>query len=283
MYLTHSRGGMIAFLAVAIIAGRRKIGTVPSLILAGGLFALTTVIGWSGGREVSVEAGAGRMGAWAAGLDLLRTHPIFGVGYQQFAEHYEITAHNTVVVCAAELGLFGLFSWLMFVVPTVRDAVTIGIVGKSKEQLAKEEEDKTPFERSLVTRASTTAAMQNESSIAEPSRERLAYNAVASPYFADPREDTATLSEEELRRLARLLVISLLGYFVAGWFLSRAYAMTLFIYGGMVEAVYRMALDQGIVPPRLSLPGTMRLSAVAVVGLLIVVYIMLRVHNLMPN
>src|ERR1700733_7807893 len=28
MYLTHSRGGMIAFLAVAIIAGRRKIGTV---------------------------------------------------------------------------------------------------------------------------------------------------------------------------------------------------------------------------------------------------------------
>jgi O-Antigen ligase len=283
MYLTHSRGGMIAFLAVAIIAGRRKIGTVPSLILAGGLFALTTVIGWSGGREVSVEAGAGRMGAWAAGLDLLRTHPIFGVGYQQFAEHYEITAHNTVVVCAAELGLFGLFSWLMFVVPTVRDAVTIGIVGKSKEQLAKEEEDKTPFERSLVTRASTTAAMQNESSIAEPSRERLAYNAVASPYFADPREDTATLPEEELRRLARLLVISLLGYFVAGWFLSRAYAMTLFIYGGMVEAVYRMALDQGIVPPRLSLLGTMRLSAVAVVGLLIVVYIMLRVHNLMPN
>jgi len=125
--------------------------------------------------------------------------------------------------------------------------------------------------------------MQNESSIAEPSRERLAYNAVASPYFADPREDTATLPEEELRRLARLLVISLLGYFVAGWFLSRAYAMTLFIYGGMVEAVYRMALDQGIVPPRLSLPGTMRLSAVAVVGLLIVVYIMLRVHNLMPN
>ncbi len=70
MYLTHSRGGIIALLAVILFGARRKIGTIPATIIAGGVFAITTVVGWSGGRDVSVEAGSGRMEAWAVGLDL---------------------------------------------------------------------------------------------------------------------------------------------------------------------------------------------------------------------
>ncbi|HTF61578.1 MAG TPA: hypothetical protein VK638_02580, partial [Edaphobacter sp.] len=45
MYLTHSRGGIIALLAIVLFGARRKIGTIPATIIAGGLFAVTSVVG----------------------------------------------------------------------------------------------------------------------------------------------------------------------------------------------------------------------------------------------
>jgi len=287
MYLTHSRGAIIAFLAVVVIAGRRKIGTLLSLIISAGLFAITTVVGWSGGREISVEAGSDRMEAWSVGLSLIKSHPIFGVGFQRFGEYFIITAHNTIVVCAAELGMVGLFFWAMFVIPAFRDALTANMVPKSEEELAREEEEKTPFERSLKERAARMGRSP-ESASTRPSRDGARYDvqdssiAVANPYFIGALENTDQLSELEIRRLARLQMISLAGYLVAGWFLSRAYVMTLFIYGGMIQVVYQSALNQGFVPPRLAISRVIRLSAIAAVGLIAVVYIMLRLQHLMP-
>jgi len=287
MFLTHSRGGMVAFLAVVLVSARRKIGTIPSAITAGVLFAIATVIGWSGGRDISIEQGADRMEAWATGLQLLKSHPIFGVGFLRFTEYYMITAHNTIVVCAAELGMFGLFFWVMFLIPTIRDAVVAGRTDKSKEQLAEEEEEKTPFERALAARATQTAPMHFESATSAPeainaalvSDARGNVAAMANPYFMN--EEAKELPEAELRRLARLMTFSLTGFLVAGWFLSRAYVMTLFIYGGMVQVLYRMALDQGLVPERMKLPRVMRFSAITAVILIAVVYVMLRIQNLM--
>ena len=39
VYLTHSRGALLALIAMAVVAARRRIGTVPALLLAGALFA----------------------------------------------------------------------------------------------------------------------------------------------------------------------------------------------------------------------------------------------------
>ena len=287
MFLTHSRGGMVAFLAVVLVSARRKIGTIPSAITAGVLFTIATVIGWSGGRDITVEQGADRMEAWATGLQILKSHPVFGVGFLRFTEYYMITAHNTIVVCAAELGMFGLFFWVMFLIPTIRDAVVAGKTDKSKEQLAEEEEGKTPFERALARRAAQATPMHFESATPtpEPINSVLASDArgnvaaMANPYFMN--EEVKELPEAELRRLARLMTFSLTGFLVAGWFLSRAYVMTLFIYGGMVQVLYRMALDQGLAPERMKLPRVMRFSAITAVILIAVVYVMLRIQNLM--
>jgi len=286
MYLTHSRGAIVALLAVVMIAGRRKIGTLPSVIIAAGLFAITSAVGWSGGREISVEAGADRMEAWSVGLSLIKSHPIFGVGFQRFGEYFIITAHNSIVVCAAELGMVGLFFWVMFVLPSFRDALIASTVVKSTEQLAREEEEKTPLDRSLQARA--VAAKRHESALAGPFDARSAHDAqknsiaVANPYFIGAQEGDDNLPEQEIRRIARLQMISLASYLVAGWFLSRAYVMTLFIYGGMIQVVYQMALNQELVSPRLALPRVLRLSAITAVGLIAVVYIMLRLQHLMP-
>ena len=50
VYLTHSRGALLALMAVAIVAARRRIGTLPALLVAGGLFAGAMALHFTGGR-----------------------------------------------------------------------------------------------------------------------------------------------------------------------------------------------------------------------------------------
>ena len=54
----------------------------------------------------------GRVEAWSAGMDMLRSHPLVGVGEGQFPEFHERDAHNSFVRAGAELGFFGLYSWV---------------------------------------------------------------------------------------------------------------------------------------------------------------------------
>lgn len=287
MYLTHSRGGMLALLAVVLFAFRKKIGTIPATIIAVGLFALTSVLGWSGGRDVSVEAGSGRLEAWAEGLDLLKGHPLFGVGFQRFSEYFPITAHNTVVVCAAELGMFGLFWWVMFILPTLRDASVC-----AKGEITKPaEEEELPYAAYGLQREPVTglrwqpagyAGDANADAMMATATVREDVQGQANvPLYLQTEQEDEKLPPEEIKRIAGLMLVSLVGYFVAGWFLSRAYVMTLFIYGGMVQAIYRMALDQDLAPERMKVPKIVQYSAMWSVGLILIVYLMLRVQHLL--
>src|ERR1035441_10611606 len=47
-FLTHSRGSILAILAMTVVAGRRRIGTVPSLLLAVALFAGASALNFTG-------------------------------------------------------------------------------------------------------------------------------------------------------------------------------------------------------------------------------------------
>jgi len=53
LYLTHSRGGLLALLAMSVVAARRRIGSILSLLLAAGLFAGAMAVNFTGGREIS--------------------------------------------------------------------------------------------------------------------------------------------------------------------------------------------------------------------------------------
>ncbi|HEY2040538.1 MAG TPA: O-antigen ligase family protein [Edaphobacter sp.] len=287
MFLTHSRGGIIALLAVILFGSRRKIGTIPATIIAAGFFALTTVVGWSGGRDVSVEAGSGRMEAWAVGIDLLKSHPIFGVGFARFGEYFFITAHNTVVVCAAELGMFGLFWWVMFVLPTIRDAASCSLIETEKHS----EEEDFSYARALGVRQEPVAetglksvpysSLRNQSSALVIEDEVHPDKEIKPPlHLAMESEEHELPPPEEIYRIAQLMLISIVGYFVAGWFLSRAYVMTLFIYGGMVQVIYSMALAKNMAKPRMNAFKVVQYSAIGSVGLIFVVYIMLRLQHL---
>ena len=154
-------------------------------------------------------------------------------------EHH--TAHNSLVVCAAELGLFGLYFWSLFLFPTVRDALVTASPGKVSE---------------------------GEPIIAEEG------------LFPQAARKIEEVDKAEVNHLGRLLVLSLTGFLVAGWFLSRAFIMTFFLLGGMAEVVYEMALQRGIIAPRLRLVRVLFYAGGLAISLILLMYIMLRTVNL---
>jgi hypothetical protein len=244
-YLTHSRGTLVALMAVAVVAARRRIGTLPALLIAGVLFVSAMALHFTGGREISAQSGSDRTALWSSGLQMLKSHPLFGVGLGSFADNCDgcgHTAHNSVMVCAAELGLFGLYFWCLFLFPTIRDALAIA-----------------------------SRVKVSEAGPMEPVKEK----------FPLSTRKIEAIDKAEVNRLGRLLVLSLTGFLVAGWFLSRAYVMTFFLLGGMVEVVFEMALRRGMIAPRLSLSRVLLFSGVLAISLVLLMYIMLRITNLM--
>ncbi len=86
MYLTHSRGAIVALTAILVVSARRKIGTIPAALIAAVLFVVSLAAGWSGGRDVSLDAGVDRLDAWYAGIELIKSHPLLGVGIGRFPD-----------------------------------------------------------------------------------------------------------------------------------------------------------------------------------------------------
>ncbi|HEY2013009.1 MAG TPA: O-antigen ligase family protein [Bryobacteraceae bacterium] len=121
IYLTFSRGAVFGVVVVLFVAVSRRIGKLPSALAAGLLFAFMLAMKFGGGREISMQEGsaAGRIVAWGAGLAQLRHFPVFGAGFQQFTEYNDLTAHNSFVLCFAELGMLGYFFWLALILTTI--------------------------------------------------------------------------------------------------------------------------------------------------------------------
>ena len=127
VFMTHSRGGLLALMAIVVVAMRRRVGTVPSLLIAGTLFGASMALNFTGGRNISAESGSDRTSLWGQGMQILQAHPFFGVGYAQMPEFTDVhlTAHNSLVVCAVELGFIGLFFWCLFLYSTMESALIV--------------------------------------------------------------------------------------------------------------------------------------------------------------
>ncbi len=242
LFLTRSRGALLALLAIAVMATRRRIGTIPGLLVGGALFAAATALQFTGGREISASAGEDRTALWGIALQLFKSHPLFGIGLDRMSDFAGATAHNSVAVCVAELGLVGLFFWCLFLFPTVRDALAV---------------------------ASPKMVSEGETIVAQPETEM------------QPAKSIEIIDKTEVNRLGQMMVLSLTGYLVAGWFLSRALLMTLFLLGGMAEVVYEMALQRGMIASRLRFIRVVGYSALLAVVLLLMIYVMIRALNLM--
>lgn len=116
--LTHSRGALVGLGAMLFFGARKRLGTTRTLVIGAVMMAGVLATSFGGGRAFSTqESSAGdRIDAWYAGLTMFKSSPLFGIGYGSFTDHHHLTAHNSFVLCFAELGLFGYFFWLALIV-----------------------------------------------------------------------------------------------------------------------------------------------------------------------
>ncbi|MCU0639707.1 MAG: O-antigen ligase family protein, partial [Candidatus Krumholzibacteria bacterium] len=127
LYLTNSRGTFIGLLAILIFVMCKRIGLARGLVVGIILGSLLLVAGPSRMSDMSIDeaSASGRIDAWATGLNLLLWRPILGVGFHNFTEHHHLTAHNSVVLCMSELGLVGLYVWLLLIYSSFRDMAIV--------------------------------------------------------------------------------------------------------------------------------------------------------------
>jgi O-antigen ligase len=280
IYLTHSRGALLALVAVLLVVSRRKIGVIPAAGLAAICLAGFMALGFTGGRSISVDSGADRLELWSNGLQMLKHHPFFGVGSGNFTDYSPLTAHNSIVLCSAETGMVGLFFWVLLMFSTLRSAVRLGAEPKvvkeyRRPELYTPQVGTTIIPRALAKRMSGSlrASVEARSGVPEP---------IAAPPgedWAAPEPEFMQMTERDVRSIGRLLVYALTGFFTAGWFLSRAFSAWLFIYCGMICAIVGLARDRGIAPPKDRVSFLFIWSAVIAVLLIASVWLIMRLRG----
>ena len=132
---TQSRGGLLAILAVSGVFGLYKIKS--KLLLIGlGMIALVGLLAMAGisdrssggaGESGIDESAAGRLYAWQAAFGMANTHPLTGVGLNNFTSNYFFysphwdgmnhAVHSTWFGVLAETGYVGL---IVFIILTVK-------------------------------------------------------------------------------------------------------------------------------------------------------------------
>ena len=180
IYLTNSRGtqlGVLLFLALLLRERLGRMGSVLSLAFAP---VAVVLINATRDRSIAVTSGVDRLMIWSDGLSYFKGSPVWGIGFNSFADRQGMTAHNSFLLCAAELGMLGFFFWMAMIVVTVLQLRKVSAVG---------------------------AAGVNP----------------------------------ELGQWARALTWSIYLYLFTGFFLSRTYAMPLYLLIGMGGAIIAMA------------------------------------------
>lgn len=121
VYLTHSRGALIGLAVLALVAGYKRLGKVPALVLSGALGLGLMALDFTGGRAIDPSAGADRLELWAEGLEMFKHSPLFGVGFGNFTDFSRHTAHNSFILPLAELGILGATLFVALLTTTTLD------------------------------------------------------------------------------------------------------------------------------------------------------------------
>lgn len=118
---TQSRGGLVAYASVLGAYFIKKFGWKRGVIVGAVMSLPLLVLGGREGNDTH-ESTIERLGCAAAGIKMLMSFPISGVGYSLYADYHFLTAHNAYILAAGELGvpglwLFGMMMYLAWKIP----------------------------------------------------------------------------------------------------------------------------------------------------------------------
>ncbi len=111
LVLTKSRGGMLAFACATMVLSYLRFGLWKTALAA--VVLLPGLIFGVGGRQTDLSGGGeegtgqARVELWSAGLVEMKNSPLFGIGFNNYADQVGQVAHNSFVHVFVELGLFG--------------------------------------------------------------------------------------------------------------------------------------------------------------------------------
>jgi len=225
IFLTHSRGALVALALLALVSIRKRFGAVLSVIFTTiailGMFALN----FTGGRLISADAGADRLWLWASGLEMFKRAPLFGVGFNKFAEFAELTAHNSFVLCLAELGFIGCTLWVALLVTTM-----MGLTRMIQVRQRYETERSAAGNMALgeKTPSLQTASCTFEGSAPIPIESHAAMNFQTGIQHAFDSDVPA--------RWIIAMRLALISFVATSWFLSRTYQSTMYVILGLATA-----------------------------------------------
>ena len=123
IYYTNSRGGFVALLLILLFFSLRRWGLAKGLALGAVFLVLGMLFSPSrvGDMNPYEASASGRVYAWIAGLVMLKSRPVLGIGFNNFELFHERAAHSAYIQCVAELGLVGYFAWIALIYTCVRD------------------------------------------------------------------------------------------------------------------------------------------------------------------
>jgi hypothetical protein len=125
VYMSKSRGGQVAALLVFFVYLVRRYGVIA--FLPAGVLALPILLLGGRGGAAADASTQQRYEAWATGFNLFKRSPLFGVGQGQFTDHHYLTAHNSFVLTAAELGFPGFYLFTCMIYLTFKSLI-LGII-----------------------------------------------------------------------------------------------------------------------------------------------------------
>lgn len=115
IYLTNSRGAMLALVAMAGAYLWLRRGPLTATMLAGGcLLVMRLVPSRLDQLDVGEQSASGRVDAWYEGMQMFIANPVYGVGTGRFTEYHHLTAHNSLILVLAENGFIGFVLWFAF-------------------------------------------------------------------------------------------------------------------------------------------------------------------------
>jgi putative inorganic carbon (HCO3(-)) transporter len=122
VYFTGSRGtelGVAVLLGLFLTRRFKTSGAVAAGVLGALLLLAVNAINATSTRTITMSGGLDRLAIWSYGVSYFKQSPLFGIGIRGFLDRQGMTAHNSFLLCAAELGMLGYFLWMSMVVVTV--------------------------------------------------------------------------------------------------------------------------------------------------------------------
>lgn len=122
IFLTNSRGTFVSLIVAIIAYFLLKTKSIKGFAIASLLCSVLIVFGPSRISQINTTetSSIGRLEAWVAAFQMFKQAPFFGIGPENFTDHYFITAHNSYMLALAETGFVGLVCFLgITVVPLI--------------------------------------------------------------------------------------------------------------------------------------------------------------------